>query len=216
MPYPNEHLDRIRDPGDKEKSSLAEIEKRTYSFNLEIREDDGEPKLIGHAAVFDEIGGDKYFKEKINAGAFKKSIKKDDIRALFNHDSNIVLGRNKAGTLKLEEDDKGLAIEITPPDTQLVKDMVLGPIKRGDISQMSFAFVTLKDTWEESEDSEPTLRIVQEVKLFDVSPVTFPFYEGTDIAMRSLEEWSEKISKPATSHHVALLKKRLNLRRIGG
>jgi HK97 family phage prohead protease len=124
-------------------------EKRTFQMDelRVVRGDDGEPaRLEGHAAVFDkwsvDLGG---FREKIARGAFKTAIKDDDVRALWNHDSNIVLGRNTSGTLEMREDKTGLAISITPPDTQFVRDVVLAPIERGDVDQMSFAFSTRKD-----------------------------------------------------------------------
>ena len=83
------------------------------------------PKIIGHAAMFNvwtDIGG--WFREKIAPGAFKKSIKKDDIKALIEHNPLFVLGRNKSGTLKLREDSKGLAVENTPPETTDAIDLL--------------------------------------------------------------------------------------------
>ena len=75
----------------------------------ELPDAGGEPVIEGYASVFDswseELGGNSPFREKVVKGAFEETIQKDDIRALFNHDANYVLGRNKAGTLTLEEDD---------------------------------------------------------------------------------------------------------------
>jgi len=126
------------------------------------------------------------YREKIRAGAFAETLGKDDIRALFNHDPNYVLGRNRAGTLTLSEDEKGLRIESTPPDTQWARDLIVS-IKRRDIDQMSFAFVTLKDEWDE-EDPQNVVRTLVKVRLYDVSPVTFPAYPATDVAVKSGEE----------------------------
>lgn len=163
-------------------------EKRTFSFAV-----GEERKMTGHAAIFNEeaqIGG--WFREKIEAGAFKKSIKEDDIRALFNHDPNFVLGRNTSGTLSLKEDERGLKIDIDPPDTQFARDLAVS-IGRGDISQMSFAFEALRIEWVRAEEQNGTdLRIIKEARLFDISPVTFPAYEGTDIAMRSHDTWKKE------------------------
>lgn len=197
------------EPATEEKMEIKE--RRTFPVEIRISRDDDVPKIIGHAAIFNEIGDGFWFREKINPGAFKKSIKADDIRALFNHDPNIILGRNKAKTLVLKEDDKGLAIEIVPPDTQSARDLMVS-MERGDISQMSFAFQTVKEDWERVED-ETDIRTLKEVKLYDVSPVTFPFYEGTDVAVRSHEDWKETL-KPANPYKVKLLKRRLNLRRL--
>jgi uncharacterized protein len=163
-----------------------EIEKRTFSFTCEER------KMQGHAAVFNQETDLGWMKEKIEPGAFKSSIKKDDIRALFNHDPNYVLGRSTSGTLKLSEDDIGLKIGIDPPDTQFARDLAVS-IERGDINQMSFAFQVLEEEWIRGEKKEPDKRILKKVKLFDVSPVTYPAYEGTDIAMRSHEAWQKQI-----------------------
>ena len=170
-----------------------EHSKAPYPFALELRSD-GEPvELVGHAAVFNQIGDGGWFKEKIDPGAFKDSIPVDDIRALINHNPGFVLGRNMSGTLTLKEDEEGLAVRILPPNTQYAKDLIVS-IDRGDITQMSFGFITLEDKWEEKKDEIP-IRTLVKVKLFDVSPVTFPFYEGTDIALRSYEKWATRGSK---------------------
>lgn len=165
-----------------------ETERRTYTitdFRVEKREDKP-PKIIGHAAVFDNLSEEIFgFREKIAPGAFKKTLKDDDVRALFNHDPNIVLGRNGSGTLTLSEDNKGLAVEIDPPDTQQARDLMVS-IERGDISQMSFAFRAMEEEWKFNEGKDPDIRTLKEVKLFDVSPVTFPAYTETDVGVRSL------------------------------
>lgn len=161
------------------------IEKRTFivdNLSIETREDNP-PRIVGHAAVFNQvtdIGG--WFREMVLPGAFAESIVNDDVRALFNHDPNFILGRNKANTLRLSEDERGLAIEIDPPDTQTSRDLQVS-ISRGDITQMSFAFEALAIEWQFPED-DSELRILKKVKLYDVSPVTFPAYEGTDVSLR--------------------------------
>jgi uncharacterized protein len=164
------------------------VKKEIRTVPIELRVEGGEsPKIVGHAAVFDkwseDLGG---FREKIRAGAFKKTIKEADVRALFNHDPNFVLGRNKAGTLSLAEDDKGLAISIDPPDTQWARDLTTS-IERGDIDQMSFGFRTIKDQWTTPKEGNENQRELLEVELFDVSPVTFPAYPQTDVGVRSVD-----------------------------
>ena len=156
------------------------LERRAFSFELRAQES---PVIAGHAALFNtdaDIGG--YYVERISPGAFSESIGADDIRALFNHSPDYVLGRNKAGTLRLDEDERGLAIEIDPPDTQLARDLVTS-IKRGDISQMSFGFFTKDAEWKTENGKD--VRILKKVQLFDVSPVTFPAYSQTDVSVRS-------------------------------
>ena len=185
-------------------------EYRTYNALIEIRANEGQEvrKIRGHAAVFNEIAGDPLmFLEQIAPGAFADSIGKDDVRALWNHNPDYVLGRNKAGTLSLSEDDRGLAIEINPPDTQWARDL-MHSIDRGDVSQMSFGFRVLDQTWEVRDGID--IRTLKKVELWDVSPVTFPFYEGTDVALRSKPEG--KTIEPARPH----LRERLNIKKIGG
>lgn len=160
---------------------------------LRAEDNDGKKTICGHAAVFDSwsetLGGFFPFKEKVRAGAFQKSIEKDDIRALFNHDSNHVLGRNRAGTLELGEDEKGLFVRIMPPDTQWARDLQVS-IARGDISQMSFGFIVEKDEW--TSENGMDIRELVEVKLFDVSPVTFPAYTQTDVGVRAYESYKSE------------------------
>lgn len=149
-------------------------------------EGDEGPKIRGYAAVFNQLSEDLGgFREKIAPGAFKKSMR-GDVRALWNHDSSQVLGRTKSKTLRLEEDDKGLAIEIDPPDTQTARDL-MHLIERGDVDQMSFGFRMIKDKWETEGGKD--LRTLIEVQLLDVSPVTFPAYPKTEVAVRGLEAW---------------------------
>lgn len=176
------------------KRNKGSLEYRTYdllSFLVEKRAEEDREKIVGHAAVFDKIGDGGWFREKIAPGAFFKSIEKDDVRALFNHDPNFVLGRNKAGTLILREDEKGLWTETDPPDTQFARDLKTS-ISRGDISQMSFGFEIIAEERVKGEGNEPDLFIIKEVKLWDVSPVTFPFYKQTDVSVHSREAWREK------------------------
>ena len=165
------------------------IERRNFNVTefRTITDDKGLRKITGYAAVFNSISDEcGWFKEKIEPGAFGESIGKDDIRALWNHDSNYVLGRNKSGSLMLVEDTHGLKIEIDPPDTQWARDLMVS-MERGDISQMSFGFQTLTDRWELQEGKE--IRTLEKVKLFDVSAVTFPAYPDTEVGLRSLEEY---------------------------
>jgi len=174
----------------------ARYENRSYAvegLRLEKRESGEGHVLRGHAAVFDTLSHPLFFfREKIDPGAFKESIKNDDIRALWMHDSSIVLGRNTASpsTLTLTEDDRGLNVEIDLPDTQAGRDAVVS-IERGDVREMSFGFFTQDDRWE-TQDGEQ-IRTLESVQLFDVSPVSFPQYPNTDIgvaqrmlAMRSM------------------------------
>ena len=166
---------------------MKEREIRIATAELRVIPGDGAPtKISGHAARFnslsEDLGG---FRERIAPGAFAKTILSADVRALWNHDANIVLGRNKSGTLRMSEDGEGLHFEVDMPDTQLVRDMVIGPISRGDVNQCSFGFYTLADRWDKI-DGE-WIRTLLDTELTDVSPVTYPAYRQTDVAVRSMQ-----------------------------
>jgi len=177
----------------------TEIEKRMHVAELRVERSETEaPKIRGYAAVFDSLSEDLGgFTERINAGAFAEAIRRDDVRALINHDPNLVLGRNRSGTLTMREDGSGLAVEITPPDTQAARDL-LALMERGDVSQMSFAFTVSKEdqSWERSGEG-PWIRTIRRVaRLFDVSVVTYPAYPSTSAAMRALEQYQQEASAP--------------------
>jgi len=172
--------------------SADATERRTVAEPLAYRAAEAEAgtpgQLEGYAAVFDQdtqIGADAWgWTERIAPGAFRESIGSDDIRALFNHDSNQVLGRNTAKTLELSEDKKGLRTVIQPPDTAAARDVV-ALVARGDVSGMSFAFRTVREEWAEPKaKGELPRRTILEAQLFDVGPVTFPAYPQTSIAAR--------------------------------
>lgn len=168
------------------KETATARERRVVDAEWEFRAgEDGAPgTLVGYAALFgsmsDDLGG---FREQIERGAFSQSLADgDDVRALFNHDPNFVLGRSKSGTLKLEENSKGLKVRIKMPPTSTARDLQ-ELIRRGDISQMSFAFRTREDKW----DREASIRTLLDVELFDVSPVTYPAYPETNVGVRSAD-----------------------------
>lgn len=154
----------------------------------EIRSEPDSNKIVGYAVVFNSLSGDLGgFREVVRPGAFKRTLNNNaDVRFLFNHDSNYVLGRNQANTLSLSEDNYGLRIENTPPNTQWANDL-RESIKRGDINQMSFGFRVVKDNWgADPEDNTRQLREILEAELFDVSVVTYPAYESTVVSVRDL------------------------------
>jgi HK97 family phage prohead protease len=133
------------------------------------------------------------FREKIAPGAFAGSLS-NDIKALWNHDSNFVMGRTTNNTLRVAEDDHGLRVEIFPPDTQLMRDFTAS-IARGDVDQMSFGFSVLPDgdEWHENEDGE-VIRTLTNVRLHEVSPVAFPAYQATEVGVRDI--YGDKVEIP--------------------
>ena len=167
-------------------NKVPDSEIRSLVMPVERRADGDKMTLTGYAAVFGEvadIGG--YFNEVIARGAFTETLKTSDVRAYFDHDSGRILGRSSAGTLRLSEDDKGLAVEIDLPDTSDGRD-VRALVERGDVSGMSFSFSAVKQTWDETTD--PPTRTIQELRLYEVSVVSDPAYEGTSVALRSRDE----------------------------
>lgn len=156
---------------------------RTVAAEFETREENGAPVIEGYFAVFnsnyDICSG---FSESIAPGAFSKTLS-GDIRALINHDSTLVLGRTSAHTLELREDSHGLwgRILINPNDSDAMN--LYERVKRGDISQCSFGFEILDESTEYRDDGSVHWTI-REVRLYEVSCVTFPAYEETAVNAR--------------------------------
>lgn len=165
------------------------METRTFKAELRAENETKTPVMVGYAAMFNKqsenLGG---FREVIAPGAFD-AVLNDDVRALQNHDSNLVLGRSKSGTLRMTQDGNGLNVEIDPPDTQYCRDL-LTCMKRGDVDQMSFSFDVEQDgqTWAEQPDGTYLRTITRFSRLYDVSVVTRPAYPDTSVAVRSLEQ----------------------------
>ena len=163
-------------------SGLSNIIERRVYVDAELRISDGEEGgITGYAAVFNKWSEDLgWFKEKIKQGAFSRTLNnKDDVRALINHDPNLIIGRTKNKTLELWEDKKGLGFNVQLPDTSYANDLRTS-IERGDITQNSFGFKVVQDEWGKDGNS----RTLLEVKLFDISPVTFPAYPQTSVKLR--------------------------------
>ncbi len=161
---------------------MAEKEIRTFSLT-EIRAIDGaKPVIEGHAAVFNQKSHDMGFREIIMPGAFAEAVMTDDVKFLLNH-RGLPLARTKSGTLRLSEDEKGLAFraELDSEDPDVKR--LMPKVKRGDLSEMSFAF-SIKD---ENKDERWTLengqmlRSLLKVRLHDVSAVNEPAYPGTNL-----------------------------------
>lgn len=180
------------------RESQPTVERRFVpAMEFRVTGDTGSKKIEGYSARFNSESEDMGFIETIAPGAFKNALAKSDVRALFNHSPDYILGRAKAGTLSLAEDDVGLRMEVTPPDTQWARDL-LTSIERGDITGQSFSFTLAKggDAW--SEQNGKLYRTITEFgELFDVGPVVFPAYKSTDVtvALRSMEEF-----RKATEH----------------
>lgn len=177
---------------------------RTISSEFNTRDDGGNLSIEGYFAVF----GSNYeiapgMSESIAPGAFDNTLS-GDIRALINHDTTLVLGRTKAGTLNLRTDNRGLwgHIDVNPNDSDAMN--LYERVKRGDVDQCSFGFDIIDEETEFHEDGSVHWTI-KEVELYEVSPCTFPAYEETSIAARTKERddlirrkneaWKEKMLK---------------------
>lgn len=162
--------------------------KRT-GWGSEIRATDREGKQIitGHAAMFDKLsqnlGG---FVEKIARGAFAESISKRDVVALWSHNIDLVLGRVSNKSLRVYEDDEGLAFELELPDTTLGRDAYKS-IERGDVRGMSFGFSVQEQEWARGAEGQPHTRTLKKIDLFEISPTAFPAYDATDVSVRDAE-----------------------------
>lgn len=173
----------------------------THRVSVETR-DDGKPVIVGYAAVFYRAAdrGTEFplfegIVERVARTAFDQ-IDKDDVRALYNHDPRAVLGRVRAGTMRLSVDDVGLRYEIDPPDTQVGRD-TLESIRRGDVDGSSFGFNPRGSKgigWETNPDGTG-VRWLRSLSVFDVGPVTYPAYQATSAGVRSVGDTSSVVAE---------------------
>ena len=171
--------------------------KRSFAADLRASRSGG--TLEGHAAVFnslsEDLGG---WRERIAPGAFDAVIGAEDIYALWNHDPNFIIASTADKTLRLSQDGTGLLAEMDPMDTQTIRDLVVTPIKQGKVRKMSFAFdiPVGGDEWVIEDGTE--IRVIRKVgRLYDVSPVTYPAYPGTDISARTLQTLIRSLPRAA-------------------
>jgi HK97 family phage prohead protease len=162
---------------------------------VEIRaEGEGTGMIHGYGAVYyDGTPNTEYqlwpgMVERIMPGAFSQAVNRDDVRALFNHDTNMVLGRKSAGTLRIFDDNRGLRYEIDPGETTVYRD-VAQFIKRKDVQGSSFAFMITDE--QPRKENGIRIREIRGVELFDVGPVTFPAYESTSTGVRMRGELND-------------------------
>lgn len=188
---------------DRNIKQTRSLEMKASKFKT--REENDELIIEGYFAVFGSVydmGWGMF--EEIAPGAFARTIQEDDIRALTNHDTTLVLGRNgEVGTLELKEDEIGLwgRIRINPNDSDAMN--IYARVQRGDVSQCSIGFEILN---EDTDFIGDTVKwTIREVKLWEVSVCTFPAYEETgvsarrkdfeDMKERRSQAWREKMLK---------------------
>lgn len=175
---------------------MKKLEQRFVAKEIRAVKDGDKLVLDGYAAVFnsrsEDLGG---FTEIVMPGAFAKTLKeKPDIRALWNHNADFILGRTKAKTLELNEDKTGLHMRVVLSDTEQGK-YFYDAVDRGDIDGMSFGFRTVKDAWIKGTDGKMPTRELHEVELFEVSPVAFPAYPDTGGKL-SVRDYLASIDEP--------------------
>lgn len=142
--------------------------------------------------------------ERLMPGCFDRAIREDDVRALFNHDASLLLGRTSAGTCKLTSDAMGLRYSITPPDATYAKDL-MACLQRGDVTGSSFSFDYQEKVERDilnPDGSEVAILEVHGVKLYDVGPVTFPAYTSTTAEARKQAFGSSPASRRGRADQV--------------
>ena len=175
--------------------------RRIHVDKLEVRTIEGtENRVVGgyvnkfnqQSSLMRDMWGDE-FVEVISESAFNKTLETKSQKALWNHNTDLVLGSVSAGTLNLFVDGIGLRCEITLPNTTWGND-AYESIQRGDVDGMSFGFRCVEDMWSKTqyEDREIYKRTILEVELFEVSPCVFPAYPDSQINCRSLESFKEE------------------------
>lgn len=181
------------------------------AWTPELRDgENGTLRVEGYAAVFDtdaDIGG--YFIERIAPGAFAEAIGRDDVVFVFNHDQATVMARTSAGNLMLEEDDRGLRIAAELSTEDMDVQRVAAKMRAGNLSKMSFAFFADLEEWDDR--PETPIRTIKRASLVDVSVVTTPAYDATDIGLRSLEQ-HRRSSNSSAAHRRLRMKMDLDVR----
>lgn len=189
-----------------------DAERRMFTFPIELRAEGDEPKKIrGYAAKFNMETDLGWFREEIAPGAFD-SVLNDDVRALFNHDPNYVLARsaNGKGTLRLWTDEIGLGFEFTPGNRTYERDLVES-IERGDVTQCSFAF-SIEVAEGIDREGEKYKRVIKKLsRLYDVSPVTYPAYTDTEVALRHYQATHPETPDPQIAIEAEARKRQLDI-----
>ena len=176
------------------------MEKEIRAINIpakvELR-DDGTPGAIyGYPIVYNKDSEDMGFIERIAPGAAKNALKRSDIRALKNHDPNLIFGRQGVN-LKFTEGKDGVKYEATPINTRTYND-VADEVRLGLLTGQSFGFTILSDKWEGLDTDKPKRTITEIGQIYDVGPVVYPAYNDTSVALRSMEQAKAKAEdKPA-------------------
>lgn len=199
----------------EKRNTTQSITRRSLQSPVELRAKDGaQLRMIGgYASVFDTTTNLGWMTESVAPGAFD-DVLSNDVRCLFNHDPNQILGRTVSGTCRIAQDEKGLMYECDMSESSPIAQHVMDAISRGDVSQSSFAFTIKEEKWEKKKNDqgfEYWHRTILKVgQLYDVSPVTYPAYEDATVEelSRSLEMYVEQ-NIPAEVDAVRQLRSKL-------
>jgi HK97 family phage prohead protease len=188
---------------------IEEAERRMHVEPLELREEGDQKYFEGYAFKFGVLADMGWFTEEIAVGA-ADDVMNDDVRGLFNHEPNLVLGRTKAGTMTMHIDTVGLRYQIkyNPDDPDHVS--LYQKVKRGDVSQSSFAFRIKDDKWE-TRNGKDHRTLIKFQRLIDLSPVTYAAYPDATIAARSLSKITNN-KKDLAEMDQQIMKQELNLK----
>ena len=190
-----------------------EIERRYNPEKAEYRAAEGSaPEVFGYALRFNSTYDMGWFTESVDRDALM-GADLGDVRVLFNHDSNIVLGRTKAGTAQVGIDDQGMWYRATLPDSPNGQNVKVA-LERGDVDQSSWGFYILSDTWETREGREHR-RITKVGAVLDASAVTFPANPDTSAAKRSLDaqrQPQKEETRPEMAETYELLSRSLQIK----
>lgn len=194
----------------KEKKSMKpekEIRHINTSAKVELRDDGSPGSIYGYPIVYNRDSEDMGFVEQIAPGAVTKALKRSDIRGLKNHDPSLIFARQGVN-LTFTEDENGLKYEATPIDTRNYRE-IAEEVRTGLLTGQSFGFTVLKDEWSGLDTDHPKRTITEIGELFDVGPVTYPAYQDTTVALRSLDAAKEKPpATPEQSDQIEIILKR--------
>jgi len=198
----------------RKKNNTGNIEHRTFTYEVRASGNAESRTVTGTAVVFDQVADSGMgWSEEIKAGALDEAITQD-IRALFNHNSDKILARTKSKTLTLKIENDALRYDFEAPDTTAGNDLLVS-LRRGDVSGSSFSFIVADggDKWE-NRDGKAHRTISKIASLYDVGPVTYPFYETTEASLRSFDKVTERPEeKQELPDELKILKEKLKLRK---
>lgn len=181
-------------------SKIENLERRNYAFSVTVTGEEDKRSVEGYALLFDTPSDGLSFTEIIERNALDGVIAKSNVFALLNHDSErgiLARSKNGEGTLTLTVDDKGLKYRFEAPHTAL-GDELLEYLRRGEISESSFAFTVAKETWDYRDDGSWKRTIHQIDRLFDVSPVFDAAYSATSVCLRGKEQAEAELKAQET------------------